>query len=135
MNMFWLWSPAVILFSLIVGIAILMVLLKRLKEIVAGVSDDVNDLKRYFHLSCQARTDQQRREYFFAFISKKIHEMIEEDKGIDDIRHYVITNFGRSNFKRWKEYIYYIKKEHDLNKEHHVPTMPYRGDLFGREEN
>lgn len=137
MNILWIWSPAIILCSIVIviGIGILIFLLKRLKEIAAGLSDDINDLKRYFHLDCWARTDRQRREYFFAFISKKIHEMIEEGKGVDDIKYYVITNFGRRNFKRWKEYIYYIKKEHDLNKAHHVPPTHYRSNLFSQEEN
>ncbi|MBN2484040.1 MAG: hypothetical protein JXD21_07570 [Candidatus Omnitrophica bacterium] len=134
MNIFWIWSPFIIVFSFIGGLLLLSFFIRRIEQIVAGLSDDVNDLKRYFHLPRSARTHQQRKEYFFAFLSKQIYGMIEQEKSIEEIEQYIISQFGKRKLKKWKEYIYYIKKEHDLNKEHPI-TPNYRGQLFAREDN
>ena len=134
MNTFWIWSPLIIIAALIITTLLTLLFLKRMEKIISGLSDDINDVKSYFHLPRMPRTAQQRKEYFFAFISKQIYGMIEQDKSIEEIEQYIIARFGKRKLKEWKEYIYYIKKEHDLNKEHTI-TPNYRGQLFAREDN
>ena len=134
LNIFWLWSPTIIISVLCLSTCLLFYLLLKLHRLLCGLSDDINAIKNYFRLPLLPRTKRQRREYFFAFISKRIYDLIDQDKTIDEIKQYVIDRYGKRKFKQWKDYIYYVKKEHEINSEHEIPTS-YRGRLMPRDDN